>query len=1488
MIKRLLISLGLLTVFFASGLWAYYEYLRPFRIATIGFSDSDWANWETAIQKAGYAIHRYEDSGIDTARLGNYNLVVVRGQGLNLTPEQLERIEAARRTGTHFYVRTATNALSEKQNSVPEPHRQSLADYMRHGGEENLIGMAHYAAHHLGGREVRVPALIEKPQSGFFHHDETVFETLEEFEKFQAGRGFGADSDLPRVALLGSFMDPQDTLNRAPIDAVLKALEEGGAKVYPMFGRTKALPFLREVKPDLILTFPHGRFSRGSQGEAVLRELDCPIVSALPLLSSRDKWLEDERGMAGGFMGQSITAPELDGIIEPIVVTSMEPNERNLNVRTAMADQMQARVSLALNWLKLRKKPNAEKKLVIVYYKSPGLSALSAGGLEVAPALWNTLKRLESEGYDLGGSLPESPENLFELIQAKGKTLGQWALGAYETFLQDSDPELVPAEQYARWFQEHLSAKRQKETIDLWGDLPGNKMVTSVEGNPHLVVSRIQLGNVVIMPQPTVGGGGENENEISSIHGTDQAAPHFYLGAYLWARYGFGADAIMHFGTHGSLEFTYGKSNCLSRDCWPQILIGDVPHIYPYVINNVGEALVAKRRSNAVIVSHLTPPFMEAGLYGELSILHDKIHDWEQAEDPLLREETLHSLTGLVRQLNLGTDLGFAQPASESQLLSESELEQVHNYIHQLKDQNVTDGLHVIGRGLQTDQVLQTATAMLGEQGIDQLLQSLGKADDPEQMEFRQQLAAQFVSSVLSGKLTVDDLFTAEEQARISKVVEKMRAAELAKQGKPADGYSGATKRAASNETGHPGGKPAANQGHPSSAPPTQGHPGQKHSGEENPAQTNPRKGHPHKVENPEPGEKQASSMGPKSAGSAIDSAYDATDRPSKFYLVSMTDTQDGQDALPTENETAESEPQQLWRDVAELRSWADPNPMNQQALIDLISASTQNAMNLRKSPQVELDEIVAALNAEYIAPSSGGDPLANPGSVPTGRNLYSINAEQTPTPEAWRVGKQLTDQMLGSHRSTHRGQYPRQVAISLWGGEFIRGKGTALAQILYLMGMRPMWNSRGVVYDVEVIPSKELQRPRIDVLVQTSGQFRDAAASRIALMDKAVQIASLIESEDFPNYVREGTQETEQALKASGVSPKDAREFATARIFGSASNSSYGTQIMGMVEKGDTWEQGEQVAKQYIKNMSGVYRDSDRWGTVLPGLLEAQMQGVDAVVHPRSSNTWGPLSLDHVYEFMGGITLAVRETTGNDPTGYFSDLRQPGRAKVTTSVGAIRKEARTTMWNPKYIQGMQREGASAAASLTETVRNMYGWNVMQPSAIDQDMWDETYQVYVEDKHNLDMRQYFESKNPYALQDMTAVMLETARKGYWNPDVEVLQRLAEVHTELVAAHGAACSYETCGNAAFHAFLGQQLSAPGSETSPQTVSEYQAALAAAIEPSEAPVDVKGIEMNEIQEQAIVQETEEPSHSPMAIWLCLAIVLGGLGLGATRPR
>jgi cobaltochelatase CobN len=936
------------------------------------------------------------------------------------------------------------------------------------------------------------------------------------------------------------------------------------------------------------------------------------------------------------------------------------------------------------------------------------------------------------------------------------------------------------------------------------------------------------------------------------------------------------------------LEFTYGKSVCLSRDCWPDILIGELPHIYPYIINNVGEALVAKRRSYAVTVSHLTPPFTESGLYGDLAMLHEKMHTFEEETDPLLKQETRKTITRMVLELDLARDVDLPKETGADRPLTDDEIAKIDGLIHETHSKTITDGLHVLGRPYSDEQIAKTTMLMLGEPAYDTLLELTGHGDNQELQEWRHNLARPLVDGVLAGGIKPEQFFTSTELAGLR------AAQEQASQPEPSDmmaaAFGGAMvkgKSAGKPETEEPTAKQQAPVATAISKAKEAGLPHGVHCGcpgckawvKENPelakAVMEAEKARDEGRETTAGGdehshEEDAGHTHPheEDAGRSHPHGDDDHSHPHGDADHSHGHGHDGH-----VHETP-IDPATFWGADAQSRPQVGGDEEFKLAFLDVLDSIHQYADGLRNSPPLELQRTSLALSGGYIPPSSGGDALFNPQSVPTGRNLYSINAEHTPSEEAWRVGQLLVSQIIARHR-VESGDWPKQVAFTLWGGEFIRGKGTTLAEIMYLIGVRPKRNSRGTVYDVELIPSEELGRPRIDVLVQTSGQFRDAGASRITLLDKAITMVAELPDEAFPNFVRDGAAATEQELKQLGFAPKDARELSTARIFGSAANQSYGTGIMGMVEKGDTWEDESQIADRYMRNMGGIYRDGETWGTFREGLLGAAMQNTEIVVQPRSSNTWGPLSLDHVYEFMGGMTASIRNKTGNDPTGYFSDLRTRGRPQTATAVAAIREEARTTLWNPKYLLGMQREDAGAAAALTETVRNMYGWNVMQPSAIDQEMWDETYRVFIEDKHNLEMRTYFEDKNPYALQDMTSVMLETARKGYWTPSEDVLQRLAQVHAELVAKFGAACSYETCGNRKLQEFLNANLIAPGSEVAPEVLEAYAASLSAVLESSTPMPEIEGMELEEKTE--IVEKQQLIAQPVQTVLLAGCIVL-----------
>ena len=525
-------------------------------------------------------------------------------------------------------------------------------------------------------------------------------------------------------------------------------------------------------------------------------------------------------------------------------------------------------------------------------------------------------------------------------------------------------------------------------------------------------------------------------------------------------------------------------------------------------------------------------------------------------------------------------------------------------------------------------------------------------------------------------------------------------------------------------------------------------------------------------------------------------------------------------------------------------------------------------------STQYELDSIVNAFSGGYLVPSPGGDPVGNPDTVPTGRNLYGIDPERTPTKESYAVGKKLGEALIAAKlKST--GKYPEKVAFTLWGGEFIRSKGTNIGEIFFLLGVEPVWDSRGRVQDVRLIPDEVLRRPRIDVLVQTSGQFRGAATSRMRLIDKAVKLASTAPKGQYDNFVQKGSETVIRELIAGGMSPEQAKSLADARIFGGV-NGNFGTGVTGMVQSGDKWEDSKVIADLYLNNMGALYTE-DHWGESIPGVFKAAMQNTDTVVQPRSSNSWGPLSLDHVYEFMGGMNLAVKNVTGKEPDTYFNDLRTPGRARIQEAGEAAMVEARSTVLNPKYLKEMMKEGPGGAGTFAEVLRNSYGWKVMKPDMLKDHLFDEYKAVFVDDKYNLDMKKYFESKNPYALQEITAVMMETARKGLWKTDAATLRQLAELHAELVKNHGAACSGFVCNNAKLKEFIDARLSDVRAKQS------YNDEIRKVRTPSAAPASVQDkkseqVEGMKLKEQVIQQEkTESKLSRRNAVILLISLVV-----------
>ena len=526
----------------------------------------------------------------------------------------------------------------------------------------------------------------------------------------------------------------------------------------------------------------------------------------------------------------------------------------------------------------------------------------------------------------------------------------------------------------------------------------------------------------------------------------------------------------------------------------------------------------------------------------------------------------------------------------------------------------------------------------------------------------------------------------------------------------------------------------------------------------------------------------------------------------------------------------------------------------------------------LQNSPRLELDATINALNGGFTAPSSGGDAVANPQAVPTGRNLYSVRAESTPSQRAWSQGVQLAQATLKAYKEQH-GKYPTKVSYTFWSSEFVETEGVTIAQVLYMLGVEPVRSQFGSVEDVRLIPTSELGRPRIDVVIQTSGQFRDLAASRLALITKAVELVASLGKEDQENYVAAGSVATEKELVEQGLSPKEARELANVRIFGGV-NGMYGTGIQEMVTSGDKWEQEKEIADVYLNNMGAAYTGKQEdWGRFVKPLFRAALKNTDVVVQPRQNNTWGALSLDHVYEFMGGLTLSVRNVTGKDPDTYLADYRNHSNMRMQDLKEAIGVESRATVLNPEYVKGVLAGGANSVANITEVVTNTYGWNVMKPEVIDKELWDQLYDMYIRDVNNLGVASAFEGKSPAALEEITAVMLETARKGMWEASPEQLSTLAHRHSELVAKYGPSGGGMSADNKKLRAFISQQLS-------PEAAKQYQSQMKQMDEGSSA--DAPSQNGMVMKKETVADQAGAVTRSFNGLWIVAGVAVLFIGL------
>lgn len=406
-------------------------------------------------------------------------------------------------------------------------------------------------------------------------------------------------------------------------------------------------------------------------------------------------------------------------------------------------------------------------------------------------------------------------------------------------------------------------------------------------------------------------------------------------------------------------------------------------------------------------------------------------------------------------------------------------------------------------------------------------------------------------------------------------------------------------------------------------------------------------------------------------------------------------------------------------------------------------------------------------------APSSGGADL-----LPTGRNFFGIDPRTLPTQAAWEIGMALGDQVI-ERFIAEEGHYPENIGIILWSGANMRSHGQCIAEFLYLMGLKPVWQPGSLkVTGLEVIPLGELKRPRIDVTARISGLFRDAMPSAAELLDRAVLKVAALEEDTELNFIRKHVLEDSREIQEEeGLTHEDAWRQAAFRIFGDEPGA-YGAGVSNLLES-KNWESIDDLADVYVRWGGHAYGGKTR-GKFLPKQFRKRMGSLDITIKNEDNHETNMLSSDDYNAYHGGMIAAVRSIKGSAPRSYCGDSSDRSRVTMHSVQEQAKRIFRSEAVNPKFISGMMEHGYKGAADMANYLAHSFQWDAT--SAV---MEDWMYEKYAE-KYTFDpkVQEWLRDVNPWALQRMTETLLEASQRGLWKAKPETLEELQKLYLDV--------------------------------------------------------------------------------------------------------
>lgn len=961
-----------------------------------------------------------------------------------------------------------------------------------------------------------------------------------------------------------------------------------------------------------------------------LKRLNRPYMVALPLVfQTTEEWQDSDLGLHPIQVALQIAIPELDGAIEPIILSG---RDGTTGKAIALQDRIEAVAQRALKWANLRRKPKLQKRVAITVFSFPPDKGNvgTAAYLDVFGSIYEVMQSLQRNGYDVQ-NLPESAEKLMQEV-------------IHDAQAQYSSPELNIAYRMSVPQYEELTpySERLEEN---WGPPPGH---LNSDGQNLLIYGK-HFGNVFIGVQPTFGYEGDPMRLLFSR----SASPHHGFAAYytylerVWQ-----ADAVLHFGTHGSLEFMPGKQIGMSGECYPDNLIGTIPNVYYYAANNPSEATIAKRRSYAETISYLTPPAENAGLYKGLKELSELIASYQTLKDSGRGIPIVNTIMDKCRIVNLDKDI--ALPEVDAKDMSAEERDRivgsVYRKLMEIESRLLPCGLHVIGKPPTAEEAIATLVNIAG-------------LDRPEE----EILSLPRIIANSIGR-DIDEIYRNSDRGMLEDV-QLLQEITLATR----DALSALVK-----------------------------------------AQT------------------------------------DADGRVSKVSKLNFFNM-------------GKKEP---WLEALHQAGYPKVDPQALKPLFEYLEFCLQQVV-----ADNELGALLKALEGEYVLPGPGGDPIRNPDVLPTGKNIHALDPQSIPTTAAVQSAKIVVDRLIARQKADNGGQYPETIACVLWGTDNIKTYGESLAQIMWMVGVRPVPDALGRVNKLELIPLAELGRPRIDVVVNCSGVFRDLFINQMNLLDQAVKMAAEADEPPSMNFIRKHAAQQAQEM---GI---NLRQAAT-RVFSNASGS-YSSNINLAVEN-STWESEAELQEMYLKRKSFAFT-SDNPGTMEESrkIFESSLKTAEVTFQNLDSSEISLTDVSHYFDSDPTKVVASLRGDGKTPAAYIADTTT-ANAQVRSLSETVRLDARTKLLNPKWYEGMLNHGYEGVRELSKRLVNTMGWSATA-GAVDNWIYEDTNATFIQDEA---MRQRLMNLNPHSFRKVVATLLEVNGRGYWETSESNLELLRELYQEV--------------------------------------------------------------------------------------------------------